>query len=339
MLWTRIEIAVNIGSLVPIIVFIFSDVRSSKKKFEADRSFSSRGGALIPGTLELGEIERWSGPFSAELRDRAVDALEDGLVIYLPRLPFRLEEHERCLLAPGVADGKAKNISLDPATGLVKGVATDADRGALQTMLERFASQATQLVSNLFPAYVSGLERARTSYRPVEITGRSYSPLKDDKLLHVDAFPSTPTHGRRIMRLFTNIAPEGQARIWRVGEPFQDFARKFLPSLPRPNPLSAWFFAAIGATKSRRSPYDQLMLALHDGAKRDAAYQKGSPQVEIGFPPGTTWLCYTDQVLHAALAGQFALEQTFHIELASMVDATRSPLRVLESLAGRPLAS
>ena len=119
---------------------------------------------------------------------------------------------------------------------------------------------ATRLVSELFPAYVSGLERARTSYRPVEITGRSYSPLKDDKLLHVDAFPSTPTQGRRILRLFTNIAPAGQARIWRVGEPFQDFARKFLPNLPRPNPLSAWFFAAVGATKSRRSPYDQLML-------------------------------------------------------------------------------
>lgn len=297
------------------------------------------GWTVIPGTLELAEIERWSGPFSTEIRDRAVDALEEGLVIYFPRLPFTLEARERLLLSPSVADGKAKNVSLDPASGSVKGAAPDADRAALQTMLDRFASQATQLVGELFPAYVAGLERARTSYRPVEIMGRSYSPLKDDKLLHVDAFPSTPTHGRRILRLFTNIAPAGQARIWRVGEPFEDFARKFLPSLPRPNPVSAWFFAAVGATKTRRSPYDQLMLALHDGAKRDAAYQKGAPQVEIGFPPGTTWLCYTDQVLHAALAGQFALEQTFHIDLASMVDVTRSPLRVLESLAGRPLAS
>jgi 3-deoxy-D-manno-oct-2-ulosonic acid (Kdo) hydroxylase len=309
------------------------------KKAKANSSLNLWGGALIPGTLELGKIERWAGPFPAETRDRAVDALEDGLVIYFPRLAFTLEEQERCLLSPSVADGKAKNVSLDPASGSVKGAAADADRAALQTMLERFASQATRLVSELFPAYVSGLERARTSYRPVEITGRSYSPLKDDKLLHVDAFPSTPTQGRRILRLFTNIAPAGQTRIWRVGEPFQDFARKFLPSLPRPNPLSAWFFAAVGATKSRRSPYDQLMLALHDGAKRDAAYQKGAPQVEIGFPPGTTWLCYTDQVLHAALAGQFALEQTFHLELASMVDTARSPLKVLEGLAGRPLAS
>ena len=294
---------------------------------------------MISGTLELREIDRWSGPFSGEIRDRAVDALEDGLVLYFPTLPFRLEEQEQCLLSPAVANGKAKNVSLDPLSGSVKGAAPDADRARLHAMLERFAAQATQLVSELFPAYVSGLERARTSYRPVEIEGRSYSALKDDKLLHVDAFPSTPTHGRRILRLFSNIAPAGHPRIWRVGEPFQDFARKFLPSLPRPNPVTAWFFAAVGATKTRRSAYDQLMLALHDGAKRDAAYQKGAPQVEIDFPPGTTWLCYTDQVLHAALAGQFALEQTFHIELDSMADAARSPLRVLENLAGRSLAN
>jgi hypothetical protein len=289
--------------------------------------------------LELREVDRWAGPFSSETRDRAVDALEGGLVVFLPSLPFKIEERERCLLSPSVADGKAKNVSLDPASGAVKGAAADADQAALQAMLERFASDATRLVTELFPAYAAGLERARTSYRPVEIVGRSYSPLKDDKLLHVDAFPSTPTNGRRILRLFTNIAPAGHARIWRVGEPFQDFARKFLPSLPRPNPLAAWFFAAVGATKGRRSAYDQLMLSLHDGAKRDAVYQKGSPQVEIAFPPGTSWLCYTDQVLHAALAGQYALEQTFHLDLASMVDAARSPLKVLEGLAGRPLAS
>jgi hypothetical protein len=270
------------------------------------------------------------------MRERAIDALESGLVVYFPRLSFTLEERERSLLSPSVADGKAKNVSLDPATGSIKGVAANAERTLLQTMLERFASDAMTLMAGLFPAYAAGLERARTSYRPVEIAGRSYSPLKDDKLLHVDAFPSTPTHGRRILRLFTNIAPK-DPRLWRVGEPFQDFARKFLPSLPRPNAFTAWFYASIGATKSRRSAYDQLMLGLHDGAKRDATYQKSGPQSDIAFPPGTSWLCYTDQVLHAALAGQYALEQTFHLDIASMADPARSPLKVLEGLTGRPL--
>lgn len=262
------------------------------------------------------------------------------MVVYFPKLPFVLEERERGLLSPSVADGKAKNVSLDPGSGSVKGTATvDAERARLQAMMERFASSATRLMGDLFPDYAAGLERARTSYRPVEIAGRGYSPIKDDKLLHVDAFPSTPTHGRRILRLFANIALAGNARIWRVGEPFQDFAQKFVPSLGRPNAFIAWLLATVGATKSRRSAYDQLMLGLHDNGKRDAAYQKNAPQVEVAFPPGTSWLCYTDQVLHAALAGQYALEQTFHLGVASMVDPTRSPLKVLERMIGRALAN
>jgi hypothetical protein len=258
--------------------------------------------------------------------------------VYFPNLPFRLEESEQSLLSPKVADAKSKNVSLDPKTRTVKGTtAADEERARLQSMLERFASSSTRLMGDLFPHYAAGLEKARTSYRPVEIVGRSYSPIKDDKLLHVDAFPSTPTHGRRILRFFANIAPEGKTRLWHVGEPFQDFAQKFVPSLPRPNALTAWLLAAIGATKSRRSPYDQLMLGLHDNGKRDSDYQKNSPQIEFAFPPGTTWLCFTDQVLHAALAGQFALEQTFHLGVEQMVDPARSPLKVLERITGQAL--
>ena len=55
------------------------------------------------------------------------------------------------------------------------------------------------------------------------------------------------------------------------------------------------------------------------------------------FPAGTTWLCFTDQVLHAALAGHCALEQTFHLPVAALAHPERAPLRVLERLAGRAL--
>jgi hypothetical protein len=55
------------------------------------------------------------------------------------------------------------------------------------------------------------------------------------------------------------------------------------------------------------------------------------------FRSGTTWLCFTDQVLHAALAGHCALEQTFHVPVSAMADPQRTPLRVLERLSGRSL--
>jgi hypothetical protein len=78
-------------------------------------------------------------------------------------------------------------------------------------------------------------------------------------------------------------------------------------------------------------------LGLHDGAKLDAQYQQSSPQLEFSFPAGTTWLCFTDQTMHAALAGQFCLEQTFHLPVEALRFPERSPLRVLERLTGRTL--
>jgi hypothetical protein len=43
-------------------------------------------------------------------------------------------------------------------------------------------------------------------------------------------------------------------------------------------------------------------------------------------------------VLHAALAGEFALEQTFHFDVARMGEPERAPIRVLERLTGRQRA-
>jgi len=80
------------------------------------------------------------------------------------------------------------------------------------------------------------------------------------------------------------------------------------------------------------------MLGLHDHGKLDDEYQATAPRERVDFPAGSTWVCFTDQVLHAALGGQFLLEQTFFLPVAGMGDAQRSPLRVLERLAGRSLA-
>ena len=48
-------------------------------------------------------------------------------------------------------------------------------------------------------------------------------------------------------------------------------------------------------------------------------------------------MTFTDEVSHAAMAGQYQLEQTFLLPLAAMHDPARSPLRVLERIKGRKL--
>jgi hypothetical protein len=289
--------------------------------------------------IESLPICEWRGPFDAALRTQAVDALESGRVLLLPQLPFHVSPDEAFLLSPAIMGSERKNISFDPTTGSVGNTSlSGAQAEQLRAMLRRFGDAADNLLRDLLPGYAPALVRARTSFRPAEIAGREYSPRHDDRLLHVDAFPSRPMNGRRILRLFCNIAPDGVARAWRVGEPFADFARQFLPRTGAALPGSAWFLEQLGITKGRRSEYDRIMLRLHDNGKLDASYQSNGPKADIAFPAGATWLCFTDQVLHAALAGHCALEQTFHLPVSAMTHPERSPLRVLERLAGRALA-
>jgi hypothetical protein len=283
------------------------------------------------------DIKSWDGPFPPETQARGCNALESGRVLFFPRLAFVLDECERALLTPEVSDGKSKNVSLKPNGDLGGASGTEQTAQLLKTMMGRFAIAATHFVTALIPAYAGRLERAPTSYRPVEIAGRAASPVHDDTQLHVDAFPSRPMRGRRIMRLFSNIHPGGAPRIWHVGEPFEDMANKFLPQAHEGSRLKAHLFAALGITRGKRSRYDDLMLGLHDGAKLDADYQQHAPQVEIAFPSGSTWICYTDQVMHAAVAGQFVLEQTFHLDVDAMAVPARSPLRTLERFRGHAL--
>jgi hypothetical protein len=193
-------------------------------------------------------------------------------------------------------------------------------------------------VAALLPRYAPHLTRARTSLRPQAVGGRAMSWRKDDTRLHVDAFPSRPNHGARILRVFCNVNPRGEERVWRVGEPFEAMAARFLPRLRAQRPGEAAALALLRVTKERRSEYDHLMLGLHDAAKADLDYQRGCTQEEVRFAPGTTWLCFSDQVMHAAMAGQFMFEQTIHLPLAALYDRERSPLATLERLTGRRLA-
>ena len=283
-------------------------------------------------------LAAWHGPFTAEMQTRAVAALESGKVILLPDLPFCLAPDETAFLDPSTSSDMRKNISLDPDTGKIGNAALDAAGAArLKALMERFGQSASQVLRDLLPTYAPALERARTSFRPAEIAGRAYSPRHDDKRMHVDAFPSRPLRGKRILRLFTNIANDGALRHWRVGELFAGFAETFMPRLKAPMPGSAWLLGRFGITKGTRSAYDHYMLGLHDGAKLDADYQARAPKSDVCFAPGSTWLCFTDQVLHAALSGHAALEQTFYLPVAAMAEPARSPLRVLEKLSGRAL--
>jgi len=283
-------------------------------------------------------ISDWNQACPADEQQRATRALEAGKVLLFPQLRFPIENGEAQLLSP-IAAGRAKNVSLDPASGRVRGSDADAaELKLLQAMMTRFAALSTALVGAVLPRYATALQQARTSYRPVEVAGRPTSWRKDDTRLHVDSFPSSPVQGRRILRVFTNVHPQGITRKWRLGEPFEALAEHFVPAIPEPLPGSSFVMNALGVTKSRRSAYDHFMLQLHDRMKADSAYQSKAVRESFEFPADVTWMVYTDQVSHAAMGGQYALEQTFLLPVEAMLDPARSPLRVLERLRGHALA-
>jgi 3-deoxy-D-manno-oct-2-ulosonic acid (Kdo) hydroxylase len=281
------------------------------------------------------DLASWKPAPTPDAQKAAVTTLEGGGVLMLPHVTFRLASDEERFLSPRWADGRAKNISFDGMT--LKGAAgSPEDLSALSRMIARFAADAADLVSALFPRYSAYVKRARTSFRPQPAVGRAVSWRKDDSRLHVDAFPSRPNHGERILRVFSNVSPS-EDRIWRVGENFEAVARTFLPRIRRPLPGSSTMLSLLHVTKDARSEYDHLMLGIHDRAKADLEYQKHCRQQVVRFAPGTTWLCFSDQVMHAAVSGQHMLEQTIHVPISALYDPQSSPLAILERLCGRDL--
>lgn len=284
------------------------------------------------------DLAGWTPAPDAAITQRVADILETGKVLYLPRLAFRLAADEQRFLDPRWSDGRAKNISWDPERDVLKGARGGAaDLAALRVLLARFQRQAAGLVAALLPRYVPFLRSARTSLRTQVVAMRRTSWRKDDSRLHVDAFPSRPTEGTRILRVFANVNPHGSPRVWRVGAPFPDVAARFWPRLHAPLWGSAALMAALHITKRPRSRYDHYMLQLHDAMKRDLDYQRAVAQTRFAFEPGSVWVCFSDQTSHAAVSGQYLLEQTLHLALEGLYDRGSAPLAVLERLASRPL--
>lgn len=268
-----------------------------------------------------------------EQKQQALTALETGRVVYFPHYSFSQEKDiPQELLSPAILDGKHKNVSFNYQNSKLGGMRRkNKDLAtALRSLMHGYALFAKDCIDQLFPFYSQSLHFGRTSYRPAEIKGRARSKRQDDTRVHVDAFASSPVYGQRILRVFCNINPYNQPRVWHLGEPFEQVMRHFAASLPPYSLRKAQFLQLIKATKTLRSAYDHYQLHLHDAMKLDDTYQQTVNKLRVEFPPFSTWIVFTDQVSHAALGGQFLLEQTFYLPIEGMVNPELSPLRQWE---------
>jgi hypothetical protein len=266
-----------------------------------------------------------------------IAALESGKVLHFKNLPFEIHENEKSLFSESIQNPKSRNISLG-SDGELKGALGDpTSLITLKEMILRFRNLSQILVHSLVPKYAEYLKVSPTSFRPLNISNRKQSWRADDRRLHVDAFATRPNYGERILRVFMNINPNSQPRVWRVGDSFENIVEQFLPKIKAYSYFQAKFLNVVGLTKSFRSEYDHMMLQIHDAMKSDLDYQKNSPQAQFNFMPGDVWVCFSDQTSHAAMSGQYMMEQTYNLPLKALYDAQSSPLAILTSKVQRKL--
>lgn len=281
------------------------------------------------------------------------EQLEAGGILYFPTSPFPLPASEQEFLLSQKQHGSRfhKNISYRPAGDVLRGhAASDHEEvEQLHRIMRRYSTQATDFVTRFLAPYAPHWQIDYASFRPQEEKGRDLPTRKRNDLLHVDAFPSRPTHGGRILRVFTNINPD-ESRVWLTSEPFAALARSYaddagLARVAAESDSHGRAFRrlvgqvkrAVGLRAPDHSPYDEFMLNFHDYLKENAVFQRECRKERFEFPPNSSWLVFTDTVPHAVLSGRYALEQTYIVPRRAMVTPQHAPISILEALCGRTL--
>ncbi len=276
--------------------------------------------------------------------------LEDGNILFFPTMPIAFPQEDISFLLSQKQNKAAhrKNIAYKPHINAITNAdqETPLDAKKLLDIMRRFSQNATSFVQTLLSPYALHLKLDYASFRPFQEKGRELRRRARNDLLHFDAFPTRPMrNGTRILRFFVNINPE-KPRQWNTSENFDILAKRFAGGkgirFPKPsnNPRTKWknFCKVVGKKAglpvNMRSPYDEFMIRFHHFLKENEEFQKNTHKDRWDFPPFSCWMVFTDYVSHAALEGQYALEQTFLLPKKAMLNPEKSPISILEILSG-----
>ena len=286
------------------------------------------------------------------LRDYCAQ-LEAGDILFFPETPIEIPNEDLAFLIGHQQVGGAyhKNIAYRPLEDRITGFDAKDSAGVerLRGIMRRYSIDVIAFLRKFLAPYREQWKADYASYRPEEEQSRDLALRKRNDLLHTDAFPTRPTHGDRILRFFNNINPNC-TRNWITTETFDVLIDQMrsgklnggavpLPSSMQTNALKR-MLTGLGVGKVvpslKRSPYDEFMMRFHNYLKENAAFQQNCPKQHWEFPPGSSWMVYTDMVSHAVLSGQFALEQTLIVSRQAMVVPAKSPYQVLLAMNASP---
>ncbi|MCS6850561.1 MAG: Kdo hydroxylase family protein [Gemmataceae bacterium] len=265
--------------------------------------------------------------------------LERGELVLFPSCPFPLPEgsDREFLLRQRLGSGFHKNISYDPVTDVLKGhrYQSAAANRRLADLMASFSRSVTTWLHQALPRYAQGCDVDRATLRPAEEALRQLRLRARNDLIHIDAFPTRPSHGRRLLRLYVNIHPT-DPRVWATSLLVDQLLERYAGPLGLAEPARPWSWRwrerirqLVGVGQSRGS-YDRIMLQLHNLMKADDEFQERCPKRYWSFPPGSAWLLFADQLSHAVLRGRFALEHSFFVSRDVLRWPEKSPAALVE---------
>jgi 3-deoxy-D-manno-oct-2-ulosonic acid (Kdo) hydroxylase len=277
--------------------------------------------------------------------------LESGDILYFPQTPFALTDEERAFLLSQRQSGASfhKNISYRPAEDRLRGVdqKDPAQWRRMHQTMRAYSGRAVAFTAAFLARYASDWKIDFASFRPIEEAGRKVALRSRNDLIHIDSFPSRPSHGDRLLRIFTNLHPE-RARVWITSDPFEQLAWRYAGKAGLPHPRGGLgrlrsralrALSSLGLPVVDRPPYDEFMLRFHHYLKESETFQQECPKDRWEFPPNSSWIVFTDTTSHSCISGQFALEQTFIVRRKSLASPEQAPIAILERIAGFPLDS
>lgn len=279
------------------------------------------------------------------------EELERGNILFFPSVPFEFPKEEIDFLLTqrqGASAGR-KNIAYKPQLDKITNhdAKDPVSSQRLRGILRGYSGRVTGYLSTLLAPYAKEWKLDYASFRPFQEKGRKLRLRARNDLLHVDAFPTRPLHGARILRFFTNINPT-ESRHWITSDDFAELARVYGEAVSIPPSVGydlrsrlerkmKFLLSKLGVKGALRSPYDVFMLNMHNFLKENGEFQEKCRKDHWDFPPGCCWAVFTDQVSHAALAGQYALEQTFLVPKRALLHPELSPIAVLERMSAKNL--
>lgn len=275
------------------------------------------------------------------------ERLERGELVAFSPCPFALPDGaDRTFLFDQQLESSKKNISYHPRRRTLAGFRRrSAEQSTrLCDLLADFSTHATAWLTRLLPQYIDGLSPDRATFRPEEEAIRKLRPTARNDLLHIDAFPSRPTLGRRILRLFVNIHPS-EPRIWATSDSFDRILAEHGQAIGLPGQHADNWAARLGQGllsifqpgSEKRTVYDRFMLRMHHYLKTNDRFQERAPRRFWRFAPNTAWLLFTDGTSHADLRGRFALEHSYFVERSVLTLPGESPAALLEKICGTPV--